>query len=164
MFDGRPSFTEGVELRYYVWHDGENWRVRWTTMGNQRRFHGTVVAEGGELKSLKRIDVEQEVRVLYPGRPARTWVGPRGGVHVRPGRGPVVATRDEDKVEKVGDDRIVFSARTRDDIDGFDFKADQAVTRLRFVLEIDGRVFPNLVEVGKDNRRPGNLPFVVRLQ
>jgi hypothetical protein len=47
---------------------------------------------------------------------------------VRPGRGPVVATKDEDKVEKVGEDRITFPARTGDDIDGFDFRVGQAIS------------------------------------
>ena len=34
--------------------------------------------EGGKLKSLKRIDVESERRVLYPGRAPQIVYGPRG--------------------------------------------------------------------------------------
>ena len=46
MYEGEPTFAEGVELGYYVWKDGE-------------------------LKSLKRIDIESETKVLYPGRSNR---------------------------------------------------------------------------------------------
>ena len=63
-----------------------------------------------------------------------------------------------------GDNRIVFNARTNDDIDGFDFKVDDKVNVLRFVLHIDGRPMPNLIEVGKDNHKPGTLPLFVRLK
>ncbi len=56
MFYGRPRFTEGDALAYYVWRDGETWHLRWTTLGNTRTFAGSVEATGGELKSLKRID------------------------------------------------------------------------------------------------------------
>src|SRR5688500_15960893 len=126
-FDGRPAFAEGIDLGYYLWRDeGDTWHVRWTTMGQQRRFTGSVNAEGGELKNLKRIDVETERRVLYPGRPARVVRGPGGRVRgVRPGRAPVVASKDQDHFEKDGDARIVFAALTDDDIDGFDFKVEQ---------------------------------------
>jgi hypothetical protein len=163
MFDGKPTFAEGVDLGYYVWRDGDKWHVRWTTLGGLRRFSGSVVAEGGELKSLKRIDVEEERRVLYPGRAPRVVYGPRGRPHVRGGRPPVVVSREQDKIEKDGDHRIVFVARTNDDIDGFDFKVDKKVTSLRLVLQIDGQFRPQHVEVGSQNRKLPRLPFVVRL-
>ena len=128
-----------------------------------RRFSGSVFAEGGELRSLKRVDVESERRVLYPGRPPRVVYGPRGRAHVRRGRGPVVAERTQDRIEKDGDQRIVFLARTDDDIDGFNFKVDEKVTALRFVLEIDGKQSPQWVEMGRDNRKPQDMPLLVRL-
>jgi len=162
-FEGRPSFAEGVELGYYVWKDGDTWHVRWTTRGQMRRFTGSVSAEGGELKSLKRIDVESERSVLYPGRAPRVVYGPRGRAHVRRGRAPVVVDRKQDKIEKDGDRRIVFLARTDDDIDGFDFKVDDEVKVLHFVLEIDGRRSPQFVEVGRNNRKVQGLPILVRL-
>lgn len=161
--DGKPAFDEGAELGYYIWKDGDTWHVRWTTKGQMRRFSGSVFAEGGELKSLKRIDVESERRVLYPGRPPRVVYGPRGRAHVRRGRGPVVAERTQDKIEKDGDRRIVFLARTDDDIDGFNFKVDDNVRALRFVLEIDGRQSPQWIEMGRNNRRPQSVPLLVRL-
>jgi hypothetical protein len=163
-FDGRPAFAEGTDMGYYIWRDGETWHVRWTTKGVMRHFTGSVKAEGGELKSLKRIDVESESRVLRPGRAPRTVVGPRGRVYARGGRPPVVATREQDKIEKDGDERIRFNARTDDDIDGFDFKVEKKVTSLRFVLEIDGRPRPQLVEVGKDNSHVPGIPFTVQLK
>ena len=165
-FDGRPAFAEGIDLGYYLWRDeGETWHVRWTTMGQQRRFTGSVNAEGGELKNLKRIDVEAERRVLYPGRPARVVRGPAGRVRgVRPGRTAVVATKEQDRFEKDGDARIVFAALTDDDIDGFDFKVDKDVTLLRFVLNVEGRERPGSVEIGANNTKINNLPLIVRLR
>lgn len=163
VFEGKPAFAEGVDLGYYIWRDGDTWHVRWTTRGQVRQFSGSVASEGGELKSLKRIDVESERRVLYPGRAPRVVYGPRGRGHVRRGRGPVVVQREEDKIEKDGDNRIVFLARTNDDIDGFDFKVDKNVGALRFVLEIDGRQMPQRVELGRNNKKAERLPLRVRL-
>lgn len=163
MFDGKPTFSEGTDLGYYVWREGDTWRVRWTTRGAMRRFSGAVTAEGGELKSLKRIDVEEKSRVVAPGRAPRVVYGPRGRPHVRGGRAPVVVTHEQDKIEKDGDRRIVFFARTDDDIDGFDFKVDKNVTALRFMLEIEGKPMPQHVEIGKNNQKAEKLPLVVQL-
>ena len=164
MFEGRPAFSEGVDLGYYVWKEGDKWKVRWTTMGQTRRFTGSVVAEGGDLHDLKRIDVESERKVLYPGRAPNVWVGPRGRTHVGGGRAPVVVERTQDVIKKEGDKTIIFSAKTGNDIDGFDFKPDKKVTVLRFVLDIEGRHVPQRVEVGKNNKKLPRLPFEVRLQ
>ena len=76
MFEGRPTFSEGIDLGYYIWKEGDKWKVRWTTRGPMRHFTGSVVAEGGELHDLKRIDLEEERHVLYPGRAPNVWVGP----------------------------------------------------------------------------------------
>ena len=164
MFEGRPAFAESTELGYYIWKEADKWKVRWTTLGGTRRFNGSVVAEGGDLHDLKRIDVEEERRVLYPGRAPRTRVGPRGRVHAGGGRAPVVVERKQDIIKKDGDKTIVFAAKTAGDIDGFDFKVDKKVTSLRFVLEIDGRQVPQRVELGKNNQKAQTLPLVVRLQ
>ena len=163
-FDGRPAFTEGSDRGYFVWRDGDTWHVRWTTQGAQRRFTGSVTAEGGELKSLKRIDVEEEKRVVAPGRPGRVWRGPHGRLHMGPGQGPVIAERTQDKIEKDGDQRIFWVSRTNADIDGFDFKADRDVIRLRFVLEVDGESRAAQVELGAHNARPEHNPFAVDLR
>src|SRR5436189_1075643 len=79
-FDGRPAFKEGSDRAYFVWRDGDRWHVRWTTLGTERTFTGTVRALGGDLKDLKRIDVDEELKVVRPGRPARVVRGPRGRV------------------------------------------------------------------------------------
>lgn len=166
-FEGRPAFAEGIALGYYVWTDRDGWHVRWTTMGQMRSFTGSVTAEGegAELKSLKRIDVESETRILYPGRPAHLVRGPRGRVvGVGGGRAPVVATREQDSIEKDGDSRIVFAAKTNNDIDGYDFKTNAKVVVLRFVLNVDGRPHPNVVEMGATNQKAASLPLIVRLR
>jgi hypothetical protein len=162
-FDGKPTFREDDELSYYVWREGSRWHLRWTTYGGTRLFTGQVTAEGGALKDLKRIDVETERRVIRPGRPGRVWRGPRGRLHGTPGRPPVVATREQDKIEREDDRHIRFVART-DDVDGFDFTVDHEVEALRFVLEIDGRVVMADVEAGKNNREILRVPFIAQLK
>ena len=167
VFDGRPAFAEGIDLGYYLWRDKDGWHVRWTTKGQMRTFTGSVTAEGegGELKSLKRIDIESETRVLYPGRVGHVVRGPRGRVvGVTPGRAPVVVTHEQDKIEKDGDSRIVFAARTGNDIDGYDFKLNDKVTTLRFVLNIDGQPHPNVVEMGANNQKATSLPLAVHVK
>jgi hypothetical protein len=163
-FDGQPVFAEGTDRGYYVWRAGDQWHVRWTTLGAMHRFTGSVTAEGGDLKDLDRIDVEKERTIIRRGRPGRMVVGPRGHVRVRGGRAPVVVTKEQDKIEKEGDSRIQFVAHTDDDIDGFDFKVDSNVTLLRFNLEIDGASPPLAIEIGRNNRHPANNPFVADLK
>ncbi|MFN8059736.1 MAG: hypothetical protein U0Q12_11305 [Vicinamibacterales bacterium] len=162
---GKPAFAEGKALGYFVWVDGETWKVRWTTFGADHRFSGRVDVEGGELTSMKRIDVDTERRVIAPGRPAHVVRGPRGRARgVAPGRGPVVASRVEDRIEQETEHVIRFNARTDDDIDGFDFKVTAPTTVLRFVLEIDGVRRPAEIEVGAANTKPKDDPLVVHLR
>jgi hypothetical protein len=74
-----------------------------------------------------------------------------------------VVERKQDIIEKDGDYRIVFTAATNNDIDGFDFNVDDKVTLLRFVLQIDGQSLPRQVEIGKENRNATTLPLVAVL-
>ena len=163
-FEGRPAFAAGDDLAYYVWRDGDTWNVRWTTRGVLRAFTGLVESTGGKLRSLKRVDVESESRIVYPSRPLRVVVGPRGRARAVGGRAPVVVTREQDKIEKDGDTRIVFNSRTDNDIDGFSFKVDDNVESLRFVLDVGGNPVPNRVVAGAQNYRPGVLPLIVQLK
>ena len=79
------------------------------------------------------MDVERETKIIYPGRPARVTIGPRGRVFRRGGAPAVVATIDD--------------ARS-----------------LRFVLHVDGKAMSNFVQVGRDNKRPHQLPLIVNLR
>jgi len=166
MYEGRPAFSEGTELGYYIWKDGERWHVRWTTMGASRRFTGSVAADAGELHSLKRVDVESESRVLYPGRARHVVIGPRGRARVTPGRVPVVISggKGKDEIQNESDRRIVFNALTTGDIDGFDFTTDDKTSELVFTMQVNGQPMPNIIEVGKNNERPRRLPLIVRLK
>jgi len=53
------------------------------------RFSGSVISEGGKLKSLDKVDVEKERAIIRPGGPTRVVVGPRGRVRAV-GRRPAV--------------------------------------------------------------------------
>lgn len=163
-FEGRPVFREGFDRGYYVWHEGHEWHVRWTTQGRLRNFTGQVIADGGDLKDLERVDLERESKVVRTGSRPVVVRGPRGRLHTE--RRPVTAvvTRDLDKVEKDGDRAIRFNAKTDADIDGFDFEVDRHVTALRFVLEIDGQTREVDVEAGRNNAAPGGNPFTVSLR
>jgi hypothetical protein len=164
-FDGRPEFKEGKALGYFIWRDGDTWKVRWTTFGAEKRFTGIVMVEGGALKSFKRIDVDQERRVIRPGRPGRVVRGPGGRVRgAVPGRAPVVAAREEDHINRENEHEIRFAARTNDDIDGFDFKVDERTDRIRFRLEIDGRMQADEIEIGARNIHPDEDPLVAVLR
>lgn len=164
LFQGRPTFKEGTDRGYYVWHDADGWHVRWMTFGQERTFMGSVVAEGGELKSLKRVDVDSERRFVTRRTGPTVVRGPRGRRRVAPGgTRTTVVSRDEDHIEKDGDRRIVFRTHTTDDLDGFDFKVDKDTRALRFVLEVAGESRLVDVEVGARNQRPSGNPFTVNL-
>lgn len=164
-FDGKPQFKEGKALGYFIWREGDTWKVRWTTFGAQKHFTGHVDVEGGALTSFKRIDVDEERRVIRPGRAPRVVRGPRGNVRrVQPGRGAVVAERDEDHINQENEHEIRFSARTDDDIDGFDFKVGPRTNRIRFRLEIDGKMKADDIEIGARNFHPEDDPLFAVLQ
>jgi hypothetical protein len=164
-FDGRPEFKEGKAYGYFIWRDGDTWKLRWTTFGAEHRFNGRIVLEGGELKSFKRIDVDEERKVIRPGAAPRVVRGPAGRVRgVRPGRAPVVAERTEDKIEQEDERTLLWLTRTNDDVDGVDFKVTESTVVIRFNLMIDGEAKPAEVEVGKENFKPNENPVRVRLK
>ena len=164
-FVGKPEFSSGDALGYFIWKDGDTWKVRWTTFGSAHRFSGRVVIEGGEVRDFKRVDVDVERKVIAPGRPARVVRGPRGRVvGTQRGRAPVVATRTEDRIAQENEQLIVFNSQTDDDLDGFDFKVTASTTVIRLNLELDGQPRPAEVEVGKNNFKPNENPVVIRLR
>lgn len=164
-FDGRPTFKEGKAYGYFIWREGDTWKLRWTTFGAERRFNGRIVLEGGEIKSFKRIDVDEERKLIRPGAPARVVRGPAGRVRaVRPGRAPVVAERTEDKIEQEDEKTLLWLTQTDDDVDGIDFKVSESTVVIRFNLMIDGEAKPAEVEVGKENFKPNENPVRARLK
>jgi hypothetical protein len=164
-FVGKPEFSEGDALGYFIWKDGDTWKVRWTTFGAAHQFSGRVTLEGGAIRSFKRVDVDTERKVLAPGRPGRVVRGPRGRVvGVAPGRPAVVASREEDHMNQETEQLIRFATKTDDDLDGFDFRVSNDTTSIRLFLEIDGKPRPAEVEVGKGNFKPNEHPVVVRIR
>ncbi len=164
-FVGKPTFSEGNALGYFVWKDGDTWKVRWTTFGAEHRFTGRITVEGGEIRSFKRIDVDTERKVIAPGRAPRVVRGPRGRARaVAPGRAPVVATREEDHIEQESEHVIRFVSIADDDLDGCEFKVTDDTQVIRMVLEIDGVPRPEEVEVGRTNFKPNESPLLVRIR
>jgi hypothetical protein len=164
-FDGRPTFKEGKALGYFIWRDGDTWKVPWTTFGSEHRFSGRVVVEGGNIASFKRVDVDEERKVIRPGAAPRVVRGPAGRVRgVRPGRSAVVATRAEDKIEQEDERTLQWLTQTDDDVDGIDFKVTESTIVIRFNLMIDGEAKPAEVEVGKENFKPNENPVRARLK
>jgi hypothetical protein len=163
-FEGRPIFREGFDRGYYVWHDGNEWHVRWTTNGRLLNFTGQVIADGGKITDLHRVDVERESKVVRTGSRRVAVRGPRGRVHTESRPTTAIVTKEQDKIEKDGDRAIRFRAKTDADIDGFDFKPDRNVSALRFVLEIEGQSRAIDVEVGRANAKAGGNPFTVNLK
>ena len=135
------------------------------TFGANHKFNGRIVVEGGDIKSFKRIDVDEERKVIRPGVAPHVVRGPRGHiVGTRPGRAPVVAERDLDKIEQEDERTVLWLTNTNDDLDGVDVKVTDGATGLRLMLMIDGKARPNEVEVGKGNFKPGELPVRVKLK
>lgn len=164
-FDGRPTFKEGKAYGYFIWREGDTWKLRWTTFGAEHQFTGRVVVEGGQIASFKRIDVDEERKVIRPGTPSTVVRGPRGRVRaVRPGRAPVVAERTEDRIEQEDEHTLMWLTRTDDDVDGIDFKVTDPTVVIRFNLLIDGEPKPAEVEVGKENFKPNENPVRARLK
>jgi len=165
QYDGKPSFEAGKALGYFLWRDGETWKLRWMTFGAAHSFSGRVVVEGGAIESFKRIDIDTERQVIRPGHRTTTVRGPRGRpVAVRPGRAPVVAVKTLDKIEQQSETIVQWLTNTDDDLDGIDFKVTASATVLRFNLMIDDEARPKEVEGGKGNFKPGVNPVVVRLR
>lgn len=160
QFDGRPTFKEGKALGYFIWRDGDTWKLRWMTFGAEHKFLGKIVVEGGDLVSFKRIDVDEERKVIRPGVRPSTVRGPRGRViGTRPGRAPVVAEKTLDNIEQEDEQSLRWLTQTDDDIDGVDFKVSASATAIRFMLQIDGQPKPAEVEIGKENFKPNTFPL-----
>ena len=160
QFDGRPTFKEGKALGYFIWRDGDTWKLRWMTFGAENKFMGRIVVEGGDLLSFKRVDVDEERKVIRPGVRPGTVRGPRGRViGTRPGRAPVVAEKTLDNIEQQDEQTLQWLTQTDDDIDGVDFKVSKTATGIRFMLQINGEPKPAEVEIGKANFKPNQLPL-----
>ena len=162
---GKPEFSDGNALGYFIWIDGNTWKLRWTTFGAEHRFTGRISVEGGEFRKFKRIDVDVERKVIAPGRPGRVVRGPRGRVvGVTGGKPAVVASKEEDIVHQETETLIRFNTKTADDLDGVEFEVTPSATSVRFMLAIDGKPRPEEVELGKTNFKPRQAPLVVRIK
>lgn len=163
---GQPRFTEGRAFGYFVWKDGNTWKVRWTTLGAEHRFSGLVTLDSGQITSLEPVDADMALGRQRPraGRQPRLARGARGRNRDRRGRAANLRDEPEDRIVQDDERRLHFDTVTDDDMDGFDFTVNDRVTRLRFRLEVDGRRRPEDVELGAGNLHPDADPLVVVLR
>jgi hypothetical protein len=162
---GKPEFSSGDALGYFVWIDGNTWKLRWTTFGAEHRFTGRITIDAGEFRKFKRIDRDTERKVLAPGRAPRVVRGPRGRVvGTTGGRPAVVASKEEDVILQETERLIRFNTKTNDDADGVDFEISPEVTSVRFMLQIEGKPVAQEVELGKSNLKPNEMPLVIRVK
>ena len=54
-FDGKPQFKEGKALGYFVWRDGDTWKLRWTTFGAEHRRARRTSRRAGRTSSRENI-------------------------------------------------------------------------------------------------------------
>jgi hypothetical protein len=65
---GRPYFGPGAPEAYWIWHDEGGWHLRTTTAGMAHRFHGTVLALGGQIMDARPSRPEWQDRIrMSPG-------------------------------------------------------------------------------------------------
>ncbi|MGH8071177.1 MAG: CRTAC1 family protein [Candidatus Entotheonellia bacterium] len=43
---GRPFYTPGIELGFFIWHDSNGWHLRWTANGPTTYFYGKMISNG----------------------------------------------------------------------------------------------------------------------
>ncbi len=63
---GNPRFVAGRSLGCFIWHDGQTWRVRYTSRGAPHRFSGTIIANG-KIMALKKRMLERGDSVVRLG-------------------------------------------------------------------------------------------------
>jgi hypothetical protein len=160
VYEGRPRFKESDASAYYVWRDRGTWHVRFTSLDRSRTFSGSVVAEGGNLEHLVKVDRAEEARNLYPGRPRLLTVVAAGS---QGGPSPTdVRALLKSSINLTSPTEIVFNSLVNN-VDGFDFSVDAAVTGLRFYMGIDGKAEAGFVRIGKKSEKPDALPLIFQL-
>lgn len=160
VFAGRPAFSDKESPSYYVWHDGNRWHVRWSSLSRVRNFKGSVVADSGSLGDLRQADRANEFGAMYPNHPQLLTV-----TVGRPSPNDLSsATPFESSVRMKGKQTITFSSKTSDSVDGFDFTPDDAVHTLTFDLMIEGKPAEAIIHLGSESSPPDSLPIVVALR
>lgn len=161
-YSGKPDFDPGDDQGYYIWKDGKEWKVRWTTYGGSHNFSGTIEVFGATVQDLDRVKLDEKTKVVGTTRQTRVVRDARGRRHVVSGRKPVVASRPEDRVWREDARTIKWTSANDGDVDGFDFKAQDA-EKIRFVLRMDGQTRRSDVTLGRSNDKPSSNPFTIDL-
>ena len=163
-YEGRPTIDQRNATGYYLWHGGDQWHIRWVAVDHARQFKGSVVAEGGRIRSMKQIDPGVEARTYLPWvKNLTVTVGRIDGVGSH-GAPPPERSDDRTNIKNDGPAKIAFDARVGDNVGGFDFSPDDSVTTLRFDLQLDGKPKPAMIRIGKEGQVGTDLPLVVALR
>ena len=161
QYEGRPAYKESDAGGYYVWHNGNNWHVRWIAVDRPGDFRGSVVAEGGALRDLRQANASVEVRDLpWLRRNLTTAVGRANSNMSMTG----MPATDRANIRNDGKSKIAFDVRTENNINGFDFSPEDGVTSLRMDLQVDRKSAANRVRIGKESQSPDALPLTVALK
>ena len=133
-FEGRaPAVGRGLDARIWVWHDGGELHIRFTTGGERRRFSGVLTSEPPLATLL-----------------ART---------VRAAGDDAVALRGV-RIETAPDGTVRFSARTAGGLAGVDLPALDVPVRIE--LSLDDTPAPvHVIRLGAREVRPRRNPFEV---
>ena len=166
-YDGTPVFSSSRPIAYYVWRAGGSWHVRWTSLQRSRNFNGSVTARDGTLSALVKVDAEKELTLVPPNSAKLPFTVTRERSTVRMPDSPPPASEkaiSRALIDMDGTNRIAFSSQIDGGINGFDFVADDNVSDLTFVLEVDEKPQAGSVLIGKKGKKPAALPLVIALK
>ena len=114
---------------YYLWRDGDVWRLRSATSEKRHSFGGTIRVQNGRVKKLAAAGLEGQ----RPS-PKRVDIGR--------------VSRDRTRID--------FSFKTNGRIDGFDFQVEGEDATLQFNLLTNGTAIPGRIRIGGNgNPAPG---------
>ena len=160
VFEGQPKFDQG-DASFYVWHESGKWHVRWVASERAHDFKGLVVTQGGKFSFFRENDSDKEAMMYLSSQRRLTVTTDRADPGIRI---PDAVSLNRAIVRQDGADRIVFDARTTNNIGGFDFVPDDSVAMIQLDLQVDRKPVPGLVRLGKKGQKATELPLVIVLR
>jgi hypothetical protein len=160
VFEGQPRFDQG-DASYYVWHESGKWHVRWVASERGHDFKGVVAAQGGAFTYMRQNDSDKEAMMYLSSQLRLTVSNDRADPGMRL---PPPLSVNSAIIRQEGTDRIVFDARTTNNIGGFDFVPDDSVSVMQLDLQFDKKSVPGLVRLGRKAQKATELPLAIALR